>query len=140
MKRTNLQNTKFWWLVKNTNITELQKMALVRQYTAGRTQKSSEMKEEEMEMLLWNLRQLWESMNKMRRKIFVQIAKIKLSDEKITEQQALGYIHKIVGLNILKREKLNDYTKEELSQILDKLDAIAPKQQRKYRKKMSAEY
>ena len=136
MKRTNLQNTKFWWLVKNTNITELQKMALVRQYTAGRTQKSSEMKEEEMEMLLWNLRQLWESMNRMRRKIFVQIAKIKLSDEKITEQQALGYIHKIVGLNIPKREKLNDYTKEELSQILNKLDAIAPKQQVKYRKNL----
>lgn len=136
MKRNIWQNSKFWWLITNTATTEAEKASLVEKYTLGRTCKSSEMNSEEMEMLLYELRQRFNEMNRMRRKIFALTSKIKLAESVLNEQEVLRYIHNIVGLNLPQKPRLNDYTQSELKWILQKLEAIAPKQQRKYRKEM----
>lgn len=136
MKRNIWQNSKFWWLIANTATTEAEKASLVKKYTLGRTCKTSEMNSEEMDMLLYELRRKFETMNRMRRKIFALVSKIKLAESVLNEYEALRYIHNIVGLNLPQKPRLNDYTQNELEWILQKLEAISPKQQRKYRKEM----
>ncbi|MCS6821703.1 MAG: hypothetical protein NZ551_07525 [Microscillaceae bacterium] len=133
MNRTLVQNKRFYWLLAHTNLNEIEKAAWVYEHTGNRTAKSSEMTFEEMDALLDDLQAWYNSMNRMRRKIFFRVSQILLADACVSEQVCLAYIHAIVGLNLPKRERLNDYRKEELYRILQKLDAIAPKQQSKYR-------
>lgn len=137
MNRTNEQNKRFYLLLSQTHF---DKNEIVRLFTNNRTEHSSEMNEQEMDACLEYLQKQAGAMNESRRRIFSRVRQIKLlhQDDKLSEAEVLRYIYNIVGLNLPKKTRLNDYTKEELWQINKKLDAIKPKQAVKYRKHLKS--
>ncbi len=131
MKRSESQNKRFYLLLTMTHMQD-QKADLVHTYTSGRTEKSSEMDEQEMEYLLERLQDIANTMQQQRRRIFSKIYSITLADS-LNEAAVLEYIHSIQNLHLELRTKLNDYNTEELSIILRYLDVIAVKEQQKKR-------
>lgn len=139
MTRTNEQNARFYTLLSTTH---LDKDDTVFWCTAGRTYKSSEMSETEMDACLDILQEHADMMNQQRRRIFSCIRSIHLlsADDKLGEDFVMRYIRNIVGLKLEKTNavRLNDYTSQDLKRINKKLDAIKPKQASKWRKQMKA--
>lgn len=135
MNRITEQNKRFYALLA---LTHLNKDEIVQTYTGRRTKNSSEMSEEEMDACLEYLQAYAEKMQKSRRRIFSRIRSIKLihADDKLSEADVMRYIRNIVGLKLPDANRLNDYTLEELRMINRKLDAIKPKQEKKYRKSL----
>lgn len=138
MQTSRKQEERLTWLLSATK-NFANKGDLVAQYTKGRTRKSAEMAEEECEELIKHLSELSEKLNQQRRRIFSMIRSIKMidADEKLSEADVLRYIRQIKNLKLSKVDRLNDYTTEELRKINTKLDAIKPKQEKKWRTQMN---
>jgi hypothetical protein len=126
---------KFFYLISET---KLDKNAIVKVFSSGKTESFSEMTEEQQLDAIAHLQQCCSKMSEQRRRIFSRVRQIKLihKDDKLSEADVLRYIKNIKGLELREVSRLNDYTKVELWQINRKLDAIKPKQQVKYRKSL----
>lgn len=131
MKRSESQNKRLYLLLTMTHMQD-QKADLVRTYTNQRTEKSSEMDEQEMEYLLERLQEIANTMQQQRRRIFSKVYSITLADS-LDEAGVLEYVHHIKNLHLELKSKLNDYNTDELSVILRHLEVIAPKEQLKKR-------
>ncbi len=126
---------RFYYLISET---KLNKSAIVRVFSCGKTESFTAMTEEQQLDAIAHLQECSKKMNKQCRRIFSRIRQIKLihSDDKLSEADVIKYINNIIGLSVRKVTRLNEYTKDEIWQINRKLDAIKPKQEKKYRKNL----
>jgi hypothetical protein len=137
MNRSNQQNKRLYYLLQVTLSFE-QKAELVSKYTSQRTCHSSEMSEEECEVLISELQELANTMDKQRKRIFAKIRAITgtHAHDKLSEATILSYLNQIKNLTVQKKTRLSDYDSAELKLINKQLDCIKEKSHVAQRKKM----
>lgn len=122
MKRTLLQNRKFYTLIHQLGLSDDVRRDLVSQYTNKRTVHSSEMTVSEMNRLLKALSETQQKMSpgyvskndKLRKTIISIFREMNYHNEagKADMERIQGTVSKIWG------KRLNDYTSDELSTII----------------------